>query len=517
MEGKEIKGRYRLKSKLGSGRLADTYLADDIQLGREVVVKVLYAQIASDASYIGKLEAEARVAAGLDSPIITRTLDWGREDDLYFVATEYVRGRSLADFLRTEGRFPAERAARVASDICEALSLAHSRGLVHGGISDSNVFIDEIGQVKLMDVGMAWTATGRGTPQYISPEQARGLAVDARSDIYSLGIVLYRMLAGRVPFDDPDNNAVIDRQVNEEPTAPSVIDPAIPADLNALVMKALAKDPALRFQSARDMRASLLRFLEGAPATAAPAPPAAREERKPSRAGLWVGLGILGLLIIAGIVLAVVFLGGGGGEEVVTVPNIVGLSEDDARGSLDEAGLKMDTEEDYITSESQQTGIVLEQDPAQGSSLNKGESVTAKVSAELRIPNVVGQTQSQAESALKKQQISVIEVNKTPVTDADQVGKVVKQDPPGGTLITPDTKVTLDIGEEAQAVTVPDVVGSEEDAAEKSIEDAGLKVEVERQPDPTVPQGQVISQDPAAGQQVDLGSTVTIVVSEGPP
>jgi serine/threonine protein kinase len=513
MEGKVFKQRYQLRDKLGSGRLADVYAADDLQLNQRVVVKVIYPEIASDASYIQRLEAESRIASGLDNPHITRTLDWGREDDLYFVVTEYIKGRSLREFLSSDGIFPANRAARVASDVCEALQLAHSRGLVQGGLSTHNIFIDEIGQVKLMDVGMAWTATGRGTPQYISPEQAQGLAVDARSDIYALGIVLYEMLTGKVPFDDPDYQSVVTRQINEEPVAPSVINPAIPAELNALIMKALAKNPAFRFQSAREMRDGLLRFLEGA---AVPAPAAApREAGKSSHTGAWVAAAIIGILIIAGVVLAIVFTGGGG-EEAVTVPNLVGMTEDQARDTLDEAGLKMQKESEYITSESQQTGVVVEQDPTQGASLNKGESVTVKISDEMRIPNVVGQTQSEAESTLKKQQVTVIEVSKTPVTDSTQVGKVVQQDPPGGSLISPDTRVTLEIGEEAETVEVPDVVGLSQDNAETSLKNAGFLVKVQEQNDPTIPSGDVISQSPAANQEAGKGSTVTIVVSKGP-
>jgi serine/threonine-protein kinase len=508
MEGKVFKQRYQLKQKMGSGRLADTYVADDLQLNKQVAVKVVYEQIASNPSYIQKLEAELKVAAELDHPNITKTYDWGREDDLYFVITEFVEGRSLKSVLSTDGKLPPQRAARVASDVCGALELAHSRSLIHGGISTHNIFISEIGQVKLMDVGMAWTATGRGTPQYISPEQAQGLAVDARSDIYSLGIVLYDLLTGKVPFDDPNAETVISRQINEEPVAPSVIDPAIPANLNALVLKALAKDPALRFQSASEMKAALSRFLEGLAAAPAAAP--APEEKKSSLAWLWITLGVIGVLAIVGVILAIVFTGGDG---TIEVPDIVGMSESQAQQALDNAGLKMETEEEYVTSPSQQVGVVVDQDPAAGDKVDEGDTVKATISAELDMPNVLGMTQSEAEDALDEAGLKSITINETPVTEPNMVGKVTAQNPQAGTPVTEDTRVTLEIGKESELTNVPNVVGLDQSDAESALKDAGLEVKVEEQQSPAVPEGRVISQNPSAGTNVAKGTTVTIVVS----
>jgi eukaryotic-like serine/threonine-protein kinase len=237
--------------------------------------------------------------------------------------------------------------------------------------------------------------------------------------------------------------------------------------------------------------------------------------KKGSKAWAWAA-GIITVLVIAGIVLAIVLTAGGGEGEMVTVPNLVGLSEDEARDSLESVGLKLQKEDDYITSESKQVGVVSSQDPAAGTSLEEGKSVTAKVTAELRMPNVIGQTPSEAEAALKKQGISMIVVSNTPVTDAGEVGKVVSQDPAGGSLISKDTKVTLEVGEESKTVAVPDVVGLVQAEAETTIENAGLKVTVQEKEDATVPAGQVLSQDPASGKQVDKGSTVTIVVSKPP-
>jgi len=514
MEGKVLKQRYRLREKLGAGRLADTYSAEDIQMGTIVAVKVLYEEIASNAVYIGRLEAELKVAARLEHPNISRPLDWGREDEIFFVVSEFVLGQSLREILDGGEKLPPQRAARIASDICAALQLVHGNSLVHGGIATNNIFISDIGEVKLMDVGMAWLATGRGTPQFISPEQAQGLAVDARSDLYSLAVVLYEMLTGKVPFDAPDTQTVIYELINEAPEAPSSINAAVPATLDSVIMKALSKDPALRYQSAREMNADLQQFLGGpavpVAAAAAPAP------QKKSRAGLWAILGVLVVLAVAAIILIIVFTGGE--KETVQVPNLVGMTQDDATKALQDEGLELgDVEDQYITSQSQEAGMVVSQDPAAGASLDKGSKVAVTVTTELAMPNVIGLSQTDAVNNLKQAGVKVVEVNKTPVSQESAVGKVVTQEPSAGTLIDPDTSVTLEVGEEATQAAVPNVVGLTQEKAEGQLEDAGFEVQVEEASSTEVPEGTVIQQNPAAETEAAKGTTVTITVSTGPP
>lgn len=514
MEGKVLKQRYRLKEKLGAGRLADTYSAEDIQMGTMVAVKILYQEIASNAAYIGKLEAELKVAARLEHPNISKPLDWGWEDELYFVVSEFVLGQSLRAVLDGGEKLPPQRAARIASDVCAALELVHGNSLIHGGIATNNIFISDIGEVKLMDVGMAWLATGRGTPQFISPELAQGLAVDARSDLYSLGVVLYEMLTGKVPFDAPDTQAVIYALINENPETPSSVNPSVPSALDGLVIKALSKDPALRYQSAREMNAGLQHYLGGPAVTAATA--AAPVPQKKSRAGLWAILGVLGVLVIAAIILIIVFTGGD--QETVQVPNLVGMTQEDATKVLQDQGLELgDVEDQYITSQSQETGVVVSQDPSAGTSLDKGSKVAVTVTAELAMPNVIGLSQKDAVDNLKQAGVKVVEVNKVPVSQESAVGKVVTQDPTAGTLIDPDTGVTLEVGEEATQAAVPNVVGLTQDNAEKQLEDAGFEVKVEESSSAEVPEGNVIEQNPAAETEAAKGTTVTITVSTGPP
>jgi serine/threonine-protein kinase len=279
-------------------------------------------------------------------------------------------------------------------------------------------------------------------------------------------------------------------------------------------MKALAKDPALRFQNAAEMKAALQRSLEGAvvPA-AAPAPAPAPEEKKSSLAWLWILLGVIGVLAIAGIILAIVFTGGDG---TIEVPNVVGMTESEAQQSLENAGLKMETEKEYITDQSKKVGVVLEQDPAAGDMVNEGDTVTAKVSAELKMPNLLGMTQSEAEDALDEAGLKSVTVTETPVTDTSLIGKVTAQDPKAGTPVTEDTRVSLEIGKESELVTVPNVVGLDQASAESALKNAGLEVKVEQQESPAVPEGRVISQNPSAGTNVAKGTTVTIIVSTAP-
>lgn len=518
IQSKLFKQRYRPRKNLASGGLANTYLADDLLFQRAVIVNVIYPDLASKPGYIQRLEAESRMAAALEHPNIARTLDWGYEDGIYFVVNEYVEGRSLKDILRAEGKLPPERAARIASQVCSVLQLAHSRNLVHGGLSPENIMIDEIGDVKVLDLGLAWAASGRGITQYVSPEQVQRLTVDGRSDIYSLGIILYQMLVGRVPFDDPDIRTIAYKQVNEMPVSPTAFEPSIPSTLNAIVMKAQAKNARLRFQNAKEMDDALLLFLAGtAPASEA----AFAEKRERMNPRVWALIAAVALLAIAVIVLALLLARG----NEVTVSNVIGMTESEAADVVQQAGLNFQAEDTYITGENQQEGTVVEQNPAAGAKLDKGASVTAKVSRTLRMPDVMGQSQADAENTLRNMGIDSIEQTTLLVADPAQDGKVVGETPSANTLITPDTIVTLQIGkQQPNQVIVPNVVELDQNTAIQQLQTAGLKVSVVQQQSQTVPQGRVISQSPAAGQRVTNGSTVVIVVSQpassgtpGPP
>ncbi len=531
MLGSVFNQRYRLKEKLGSGGMAEVYLADDLLLGREVAVKVLHAQFASDPAFIQRFRHEAQAAANLNHPNIVNVYDWGNEGDLYYIVMEYVEGRDLKEILRTEGRLLPERAAEITAEVCAALQFAHRGKLVHRDIKPHNIFVTNLGRVKVMDFGIAregngsgMTQTGMvmGTPQYISPEQAQGLAVDGRSDIYSLGVVLYEMLTGQVPFDDPNPVTTTYKQVREDPMPPSVIDPEIPVTLEAIVMKAMSKNPANRFQNAQEMKADLLRFLEGMPVSATPVlqeaayagSAAAAPAAAPARKWPWTVAAVAAVLVATGIVLALV-LGGGGGK--AEVPNLQGMSEQEARSTLESLGLQLGEVEDrYIEEETERAGVVISQDPEWGTMLAKGEKVSVTVTRELRMPEVTGKTRNEAESALKEIGVSVIEIQNVPVDDEDEVNVILSQKPQGGQLISPNTSVKLEVGVEQKKVAVPDVEGYKQADAEETLREADFQVEVVEEASSEVPEGEVIRQSPLANYKALQGSTVTIWVSSGP-
>ncbi len=530
MLGRIFNQRYRLKEKIGSGGMADVYLADDLLLSREVAVKVLHPQYAADPAFIQRFRHEAQAAANLNHPNIVSIYDWGNEGDVYYIVMEFVEGRDLKTILQSEGRLLPERAAEIAAEICAALQFAHRHNLVHRDIKPHNIFLTSVGQVKVMDFGIArqgngsgMTQTGMvmGTPQYISPEQAQGLPVDGRSDIYSLGIVLYEMLTGRVPFDDPNPVTIAYKQVREDPVPPSALDPEVPPALEAIVMKALAKNPANRFQTAQEMKADLLRFLEGMPVTATPllseghtAPAPVVSEGSSRRTWIWITAGVVAFLAVLGVILGLVLTGG---KVKVEVPNLQGMKFSEAEETLKALGLAVgQVDYHYIESPSEPEDVVVSQDPEWGTLLPKGERVNLVVSRKMVMPGVTGKSKEEASDILRGLGITVIEIVNRPVEDEEDVGKVLAQEPAAGRLISPSTAVRLDVGVEVKKAAVPDVAGMDRADAERRLRDAGFQVEVVEEASPEVEKGKVIRQSPLANQKVPEGSTVTIVVSTGP-
>jgi len=545
MLGRVLNGRYLIKEKVGAGGMSEVYLADDLSLVRPVAVKVLHPEFARDPGYIQRFRYEAQAAANLNHPNIVNVYDWGSEGDAYYIVMEYVEGRELKDLLREQGRFTPERAAEVAAEIAAALQLAHRRNLVHRDIKPQNVIITPTGQVKVMDFGIARAASGTGmtqtgvvmgTAQYIAPEQAQGLSVDGRADIYSLGIVLYEMLTGRVPFDDENPLAVAYRQVRDDPVPPSALVPGISPAMEAIVMKALAKNPANRYQTAQELKADLLRFLEGMPVSATPlmpaappvataaAPPVATAAappvtpavlpppRKKVPAWAWALAGTLLALGIIGIVLAVALAGK---QPMVDVPNLINKSEAEAKSALEAVGLKMEVkEEQYITKEGEAADVVVAQDPEGGKRIAKGKAVSVVITRELRVPELLGLSSAEAVSRLSEHGLKA-EIRKKSTKKDSEVDVVLSQSPSKGTLTTPGNTVTIEVGALLSKISVPNVKGKTADEAASLLADKNLTVNRVDQPSESVKIGYVIDQSPASGSSVYEGDTVTIFVSTG--
>jgi eukaryotic-like serine/threonine-protein kinase len=515
-----IDGRYRVLRRLGSGGMADVYLVEDQQLGRRVALKLLYHRLAEDEQFVERFRREASSAASLQHPNIVGIFDRGEWDGTYYIAMEYVEGRTLKDIVRERGPAPPDAAADVVLQILRAARFAHQRGVVHRDIKPQNVLIDEEGRIKVADFGIAragasdMTETGSvmGTAQYLSPEQAQGRPVDARSDLYSIGIVLYEMLTGRVPFDAESPVTVALKQVSEAPMLPREIDPAIPPALEGVVLRALEKDPAHRFANADEFIEALhrARLTPDEVIVTAPAPMEEileEEERSSRRWWLW----LLILLALAAIAFGLYTLLT---PEQVKVPNVVGRQAATAAQILQDDGFEV--QQTNIESDDTPRGEVAGQNPRAGTLADEGSTVTINVSAgpgQVSVPTVAGQPRDEAEAALREAglDVTVEEV----FSDTVDKGQVVDTSPAAGTLVERGTSITMRVSKGAERVEVPDVSGGTEEDARSAIEGAGLRVgkvtEEESEEDP----GTVLGQSPAAGKRVAKNSAVDLTVAKG--
>jgi serine/threonine-protein kinase len=510
-----VDGRYRVMRRLGSGGMAEVWCAEDEVLGRQVALKLLGSRFAEDPEFRERFRREARAAAGLAHPNIVGIFDRSEWDGTPYIAMELVDGQTLKELVLERGPLPPDVATGVMVQVLRALGFAHRRGIVHRDVKPQNVMIDSEGTAKVADFGIAraggseMTETGAivGTVQYLSPEQAEGRPVDSRSDLYSAGIVLYELLTGRVPFDGEAPVSIAIKQINERPAPPSQLRPGLSPGLEAVVLRALEKDPAHRFQSADEFIAAL----EGAPRLAPTRPVVATEpvvEEPGSRWWLW----LLALLAVLAVAAGLYFLLAG---NRVTVPNVVGRDASEAADRLHDRGLEVAFKN--VVDEDTPRDEVMEQDPAAGDEVREGTTVTLTVSAgrgTAAVPDVVGKSQEEAEQAVRDAGFKP-DVEQA-FSDSVPAGDVISSSPEAGQQITKGRTVKLTVSQGVEGVEVPDLGGAARGDAEAQLQGLGLTPDVSEQ-ESTKPAGTVIAQDPAPGTSVEKGATVGLTVARERP
>ena len=560
MIGRIFNNRYKITERIGIGGMAEVYRAQDTVLGRIVAVKVMLPQYAADPSFTQRFRQEAASAANLQSPYIVNVYDWGQDSGTYYIVMEYVRGSDLKTAIKERGAINQRKVAEIGSQVCQALSVAHNLDIIHRDIKPQNIMIQPDGNVKVMDFGIAraknsvktQTSSVLGTAHYVSPEQAQGKELTYASDIYSLGIVLYEAATGKLPFDGPDAVSVAMKQVQEQPVPPSQVNPAIDAALEDIIMKALDKDPANRFATARDMKNALNDYLSGRPvnlggftsanttvmAGGVPnVPPIQgdgtavmpavgsshaaqgvnhgvtnyRESNtapKKSRTGLIVAL-IVAVVAVIGIAVGLTQCSGSG----TAVPDVVNMEQEQAEETIRAAGFEVGNVS-TAKSDSVEEGRVISQDPGAGSRREEGTRVNLVISGgedTFEMPNVVNETEENARRTLEQMGLTVS--SRTEYSDSVEEGRVISTNPAAGQQVSRAVSVELVVSRGAETVDVPDVTGMSESSARSALQNAGFQVSSTTEESSTVSEGVVIRYNPTG--KADKGSTVTIVVSSG--
>jgi serine/threonine-protein kinase len=562
--GRVFSDRYEIQREIAQGGMAEVFLGHDRLLDRPVAIKALFPEYAREPSFVERFRREAQAAANLNHPNIVGIYDWGQETGTYFIVMEYVEGRSLRDLIRSEGPLEGHQSAEICAEIASALAFAHRSGVVHRDVKPGNVLLTRAGSVKVTDFGIAragtsdgLTQTGSvmGTATYFSPEQAQGLPVDGRSDVYALGVVLYEMVTGVAPFTGDSPVAVAYKHVREECVPPSRRNPDVPPELEQIILTALAKDPDHRYQTADDMRADLLRFRRGRPLAAAPVtaivtelptaatgaaaaayaanaanatvqaprvppggpptgshlPPPLPPRRNHALATVLVLLVLI--ILIGGVILMSQLAGGDSGK--ATVPDVVGMKVADATAELNRAGFD-NVETTAVTSEAVAVDVVIDMNPRAKDRVSKSTTIKLNVSAglgDIPVPDVTDQAADQAKQTLEDAGFKVDQRNEA--SDTVDPLHVIRTEPPADQKAASGSTVRMVVSTGREQVAIPDVTGLNGDEASATLSDADFVVVDASEASDTVPSGQVIRTDPAGGTKAPRGSRVKLVTSSG--
>ena len=576
--GRTLNNRYQIIERVGVGGMAEVYRAQDNVLGRTVAVKVMLPQYAEDEQFTARFRQEAASAANLSSPYIVNVYDWGQDSGTYYIVMEYVRGSDLKTAIKQRGAINQRKVAEIGSQVCQALSVAHNMDIIHRDIKPQNIMVQPDGNVKVMDFGIARaknsnadkTGAVLGTAHYISPEQAQGKELTSASDIYSLGIVMYESVTGQLPFDGPDAVSVAMKQVQEMPVLPSQINPNIDPSLEAIIMRAIEKDPANRFATAQEMRSALNDYLAGRPVASGdfngartavigvpdvpPISPAyaaektsvmpsvdqqygqsghgngrgvdhdnghasksyredATASKKGGKKGAAVAIAVVAVIAVIAVV-AFALLSRGSGD--ITVPNVVGKTQAEATAAITSAGLQVgNITEAY--DEKVEAGKVISQDPKGETKANDGAKVNLVISQggeQVTVPDLENMTAKEARAALQK--LGLKDASGTAeYSDSIDKNHVARQEPAAGSKVSKGATVTYYLSAGKEGKDVPDVKGKSEGDAMAILQNAGFKVTTQYESSSTVDQGKVISQTPEAGSSQKEGDTINLTVSTG--
>lgn len=565
-----LSDRYELGEVLGYGGMSEVHRGLDTRLGRDVAIKVLRADLARDPQFQMRFRREAQNSAALNHPAIVAVYDTGEVQGemgpLPYIVMEFVDGQTLREIVKTQGPMSQQKVIEVMADVCAALDFSHKHGIIHRDVKPANIMINRAGAVKVMDFGIAramgegqnvtQTAAVIGTAQYLSPEQAKGESVDARSDVYAAGCVLFELLTGEPPFTGDTPVAVAYQHVREDPKAPSKVNPSIPPALDSVILKALAKAPINRYQSAAELRADLVRVRAGqtpmAPMVmsddertamlAAGGPPTRRVQGgrhaspapdpgpvtdygyyddEPRRGGVGKTVAIVvGVLAVVGIVgfVAYQLLAGPTAPKQVQVPNLANASEQDARNQIIALDLRVGTV-NQVESTPDQRGKVVSTDPPFGAQTAERSTVNLNIGngpAEVTVPRLIDDEPNAAAAELQSVGLDLGTQTEEETADRAKVGKILSTDPEPGEKVPGGTKVNIVVGTEQTSKEIPDLVGESPEDAVRALQELGFQVNQNAEPvDAGGQPGTVAGTRPAAGTRAGPGSQVTIQLSRG--